>query len=178
MEIKIDVKNLEMVVKRFEQAPDWVRKNIKSALNQSLRTVANNAAKEIKYKDSKNHLRMSIKQEVIDIDGIKGRVYLDPAITKTANGLSYGVFLHEGTGIYRPGGARYFVKPVKWKALRWVGPNGNFCYSKGHWVSGIVGNKFIYLGAEKSRAEINAIFARQVDRAINQTITDSGRILV
>ena len=177
MEIKIDVKNLENIVKRFEQAPDWVRKNIKSALQQSLRTVANNAAKEIKYNDSKNHLRMSIKQAVIDIDGIQGRVYLDPAITKTANGLSYGVFLHEGTGIHRPGGARYFVKPVKWKALRWVGPNGNFCYSKGHWVDGVMANPFIYKGGERSRAEINKIFERQLDRAARDQ-GGSGRIKI
>ena len=183
MNIKIEVKNLDELVKRFEKAPDWTRRCLKSGLNQALKLVRENAQKEILYKDEHQHIAMSIKQEVLNADELRGRIWLDPAVTlavkrkpfpgaiSTSKPASYAMFLHEGT-------RAHFIPTRERKSLRWVGGDGKFWYSKGHWVSGIVGNKFIYLGAEKSRAEINAIFARQVDRAINQTITDSGRILL
>lgn len=177
MDIKIEVKNLEELVKRFEKAPAWTQRHLKSGLEQALELTAENARQSISYKQKSGNLERSVKTEIIDIGALKGRVWLNPDTTMTDKGVSYGVFLHEGTGIFGKGRGRYFVRPVNWKAMRWVGSDGKHWFSKGHWINGIKPNPFIYIGAEKSRAEINAIFQRQVDKAIRAS-TGSGRIMV
>lgn len=177
MELKIEVKNIDELVKRFEKAPEWTRRNLKSALEQSLKLAAENARKSITYKQKTGNLERSIETQILDINTLRGRVWLNPDTTMTDKGVSYGVFLHEGTGIFGKGKGRFFVKPVNWKAMRWVGSDGKHWFSKGHWINGVKPNPFIYIGAEKSRAEINAIFQRQVDRAIRAS-AGSGRIMV
>jgi hypothetical protein len=44
--------------------------------------------------------------------------------------------VHDGT-------KRHFIKPVKAKALAWVGADGKTKFSKGHWVSGITARKWM-----------------------------------
>lgn len=68
---------------------------------------------------------------------------------------AHGLMLNDGT-------KRHWVGPKKKKALRFVGSNGRFWFSKGHFVSGIKAMKFL----EGAAFRLGAQFVARMDAAI------------
>jgi len=165
MDIKIEIRNLGELIAAFQKAPESVQQNMRLALRVCLRNVKRRAQMEHRFRSRSGALEWSIKDEVIQDWPPKGRIYLDPTQTMTKSGVSYGVFQHEGTD--DEGSGRHFVKPVDKKALRWSVPGG-FQFSRGHWVSGIKPDPFIYNAGENERANINAVFEQYTERALRE----------
>jgi len=158
MNIKVEVKNLEKLTAAFQRAPDAVKNQMRLALRVSLRNIQRRARSEHRFRTRTGNLERSIDTQVLTDWPPSGRVLIDPAITKTADGRSYGVMQHNGTPDHR-------VKPKHKKALRWP-VSGGFAFSRGHTVRGIKADPFLYKAGEHERAEINNIFSRYADAAI------------
>ena len=89
--------------------------------------------------------------------------------TKTPEGMSvginekvcpYAIFIHEGT-------KDHWVEPDKKKALHWV-DGGESHFSKGHNVSGLEPDPFIYRAKEKNGPRIKDLVEKNVEDAIHK----------
>jgi len=69
--------------------------------------------------------------------------------------INYALFVHFGTKDHK-------VKPRKKKALRWATVEG-FVFSKGHKVSGIKADPFMYNALDETMKNIDKIFKRVYD---------------
>lgn len=161
MNLKIEVKNLKNLHSAFRTAPGVVKRNMRLALRVVLRNIQRRARQKHNFQSRSGNLERSISTEVVSQWPPKGRVFLDPAVTMTASGVAYGAFQHNGT-------ADHEVLPRNRKALRWVSPGGGFAFSKGHQVSGIHADPFIYKAAEVERKTVNVVFSRYTDKALKE----------
>ena len=158
MNIKIEIANMEKVIEAFRRAPAVVKENMRIAMKVVLRNIQERARREHKFRTRSGAAEKSISTGIVGADPIVGRVFLDPTITRTAKGVSYGVFLHEGT-------ADHFVSARNKKCLRWATGSG-FAYSKGHEVKGITADPFVYRAGAAERANANIVFNRYAEKAI------------
>lgn len=159
MDINVEIKNLEELVKAFEKAPGEAKIQLRLALRESLVKIQEHARKEHRFRTRTGMLERSVQVEVPSEWPLVGRVWLNPGPTQTASGLSYGVFQHEGTKDHP-------IEPRNKKALRWVGGDGAMWFSKGHDVSGIKSDPFIYRAGEANHETINRIFDRHIEMLI------------
>lgn len=159
MELKIEIRRLNELVRAFDKAPAKVKVELRRAIKEALVKIQKRARKEHRFRTRSGNLERSIEDEMISDWPPTGRVWLNPVASKTASGQSYGVFQHEGT-------REHFVRPRTRKALRWVN-GGRIFFSKGHRVRGIQTDQFIYKAADNERAAINAIFDRRINAILN-----------
>jgi hypothetical protein len=93
------------------------------------RRTANQAKRNVKVDNG--HLRGTI-QPVVRVE--PGRV-----VGRVGTPLLYGLYLHEGTGIYGPRGAP--IRPIRRKYLRFETKAGRVVYAKS--VKGVRGDKWL-----------------------------------
>jgi hypothetical protein len=156
--VKVDTRLLTAALLK---APSAVRSVLRKEMGQQMADVAKEAALVHRYKTQSGNLDRSIQSSVSN-GGLVGTVQL-------VSGLApYGIYQHEGTGIYGPKHAAYEVKPTNKKALHW---GGKF-FSKGHKINGIKKNQFVY-NAFKNRA--NEIVDGLED-AVNRALKKVGLI--
>lgn len=165
MEIRVQLDGDERLRQALAKLPEVVRRRLNIAMAAATRDVAEYARTHHRFISRSGTLEQSITETVAEDAGdVYGVVELNPAGTRTASGLSYGIFQHDGTD-------RHFVAPRYRKALRWVGQDGKFHFSrKGLWVRGIKPDPFIYNAAETlvQNGAVQAIFDRQIDLALKE----------
>jgi hypothetical protein len=137
--LKIDADKL---FKAFERAPLETGREIRRANVESLRSVVRDARLHHAWKSGPSQMaERSLKYEVSP-NGLHGRAFIDTGVAL------HGVFLHEGT-------KRHFVKPTSKKTLFWRAGGQKF-FSRGHYVSGIKGDQFLYKAFERQKPFIIA----------------------
>jgi len=73
--------------------------------------------------------------------------------------VNYGAFIHYGT-------SEHFIPLKNKKALRWVGGNGRYGFSKGHTVSGIKKDPFLTDAAEETFDNLQEILNKNIKKAL------------
>lgn len=164
MQIKVDIANAKELAKAMRQAPEAVQRNMRLAMRTSLKEVQMKARQEHRFKTKSGNLERDVRTELLRDWPPEGRVFLAAEVTRVTEGkwagTSYGLFVHEGT---KP----HDIFPRKKKWLRWA-VGDRFVFSKHVKHSGTKPDQFIYEAGLKSRAQINAIFGRYADRAIQE----------
>lgn len=170
MEMRIEIEGNERLQQALAKVPDNVNRRLMIGMRAATRDVAEQARTHHRFISRTGALEQSITETVAaDAGSVYGLVELNPAGTRTASGHSYGLFQHEGTD--DKGAGRHFVAPKYRKALRWVGSDGDFRFSKkGVWVRGIKPDPFLYNAADtlERGGLIQAIFDRQAELAIKE----------
>lgn len=157
LSIKIDrTKALSALQKFPKELGDSLRRTVKAGV----RDIQVGAIQDHKFTSRSGNADRSIQT---DVNGLRGRVFLDTGIAP------YSPHLHEGTGFYGDRGHAYRVEPKKGRALRFV-QGGRFRFSRGHLVTGIKGDKFLFRSAEREKPN----FEKKVRLAINRTIKSAG----
>lgn len=164
MDIKFDIPNADKVQQAAKKGPGVVLRNMRLAMEISCRDVQHDAQTKHRFRSRHGSagLEGAIEAEVVtngDV-GVQGTVGI-------SNEKIYGKYVHNGTGIY-VGHSPWKVAPVNKRALRWVGPDGRFCFSNGHMIRGQQADPFIYQAGENNRQHINEVFARYTNRAIQE----------
>jgi hypothetical protein len=143
--------NLESVLKQLDLLPSILQEEIKDSMQTAMDMVRDYAQENHRYKDQSGTLTKSIQSSVSD-DGNTGTVFTDdPA----ASFVYYGTKAH-------------FIAPVTAKALHWQDPAHGNCYSKGHMVKGIVGERFLENAFAANREEIIDLFTTGIQSAIDK----------
>ena len=173
MEIKLNIIGAEQLQLALAKVPDVVNRRLRLGMQAATRDVAEYARTNHRFVSRTGALEQSITETVAEIEGsVYGLIELNPAGTRTGSagsGVSYGYLQHEGTD--DKGTGRHFVAPRYRKALRWVGADGNFRFSKkGVWVKGIKPDPFITNAGEtlQRNGAIQAVFDRQIELALKE----------
>jgi hypothetical protein len=157
MELKTNIRDPAGLAQAFERLLFSVVNQYRLALKKSMRNIQETAREDHKFISRTANLERAVDTQVVSEWPPIGEVFLD--LTKAP----YGLWVHGGS-------KDHFIRPLRRKALRWVGSDGRFWFSKGHMVSGIKKDEFIYNAAEKDRAYVNAIF----DQATTAAIKEAG----
>jgi len=160
MEIKVEIKRLNDLIRAFERAPDEVKREMQLALRVALRDVQRRARAEHRFRTRTGNLERSITTKVLSDWPVRGLVALDPAVTRTADGRSYGVMVHDGTRAHT-------IRPRFKRSLRWP-DNSEFIFARRVRHPGTKPDPFLYKAAENERANINATFERYTLRALQK----------
>ena len=97
MDIKVEITHLQELEAALSKCPDAIKRNLKLAMLVSLRNIQRRARQEHNFRSRSGNLERSIDTEIINEWPLKGRVFLNQTLTKTDDGGSYGVYVHEGT---------------------------------------------------------------------------------
>lgn len=138
-----------------------VSKYIQSCLHESCVLVQKTARKHHDFESRTGNLERAIRFMVIKkLD--TGVVYVDPVKA------DYGLYVHEGTGIFGPKGRKYDIFPKRVKALSF------FWKRYGKWVNlkhvkhpGSRSDKFLEEALEINKSNINNIFAEGLRRLLS-----------
>lgn len=164
MNITFRISNQERFNRAVDRTPGIVLRNMRLAMKISCRDVQHDARTKHRFRSRHGSAGLEGAIETnISADGESG-VQGTVGISKEK---AYGKYVHNGTGIYA-GHSAWQVAPVKKRALRWVGPDGRFCFSRGHMIRGQQPDPFVYEAGENNRQHINDVFARYTDRAIKE----------
>jgi hypothetical protein len=164
--VKIEIEGLEKIVRKFEDMPKQVRKELRAALKTSVGGIGGYA---------EDHHRFTSRSGDTERDGIKTKVD-----GKTLTGVVFlatdtAVYQHEGTGLYGPKGRAFTVRPVQKKALRWVTARDVFMASAGAYgfsfakkvtIKGIKPDPYLYTAADIKRPEIISRFEVLIKRLV------------
>lgn len=153
LSVEID---MEKVLRHVEKVlPVQIEKAVNRSLKEATELVKTTAQQEHEYTSRTGKLeREGIATEITKNEG---KVMLDKKVP-------YGIYQHEGTGVYGRSGRAYNVRPKAKYALCWVAKNG-FAYSRGHQIRGIKPDPFLYNALNKNRRDIIRIFQRHVGNA-------------
>lgn len=156
LSVEID---MEKVLRHVEKVlPSQIEKAVKRSLKEATELVKTTAQQEHEYTSRTGKLEREGIMVNIDRASQAGRVYL------SKRKVPYGIYQHEGTGVYGRSGRAYNVRPRAKYALRWVSKNG-FAYSRGHQIRGIKPDPFLYNALNKTRRDIIRIFQRHIGNA-------------
>ncbi len=136
---------MEIIIKGSSPAGRMI-KRLEEDQKQFWREIRNELEDEVKagamphYRTGRMH--RNIYSRIIP-NGVEAGIH-DNGMMTTSKGkrTNYAAYVLYGT-------RRHYVKPTKKKVLRWVGPNGRFAFSKGHWVKGITADNFLQKAGEK-----------------------------
>lgn len=167
--MKIKVKfDAEATLRAFERAPANTNRVYRKAMLESCKLVQQGAREVHKFKPNTGELARSVSYRVNKYND--GVVYLSEKIAP------YGKFVHEGT---KP----HDIFPNKHKMLRFAtSPNtalfgggrfwrfheGGFTYAFGVHHPGTKADRFLYKSAWRNQDEINNIFGRYTQKAIEE----------
>lgn len=118
-------------------------------LKISSRDIVESAQDKHKYISRTGNLDNSIQWES------KGQ--FQTVIGLDTNKAPYADFQHEGTKAHS-------IKPRDKKALRFVGNSGRFFFSKGHKVSGIKRDQFIYNSFRRLKSKVDLDFKNVLEK--------------
>lgn len=139
---------------------EFFEKRLRLAVKESTFHVQDEAQSHHDYVDRTGALTRAIDTR-FNQGGMEGIVFLD------TNHAPYGLFIHRGA---KP----HTIKPRNRMALRWA-KGGAFHFAKVVHHPGIKARPFIYDALERSREEINAIFSRQLDKALDEVANEFSR---
>ena len=144
--------------KAINALPDEMMRQTRLALKESAQLLIEEARNEYdsasrKHTKDGRRIEQSIKQKQSD-DGQSVTVYLDEKY------CPYVKYVHDGT-------KDHFVSPDKAKALHWVSGGQSF-FSKGHMVSGIEKDPFLYNAAKANTERIFDMIKSRISTAIKQ----------
>lgn len=142
------------VLRAVEHSPVVVADEMRHALLESCRLVQQGAREKHRFRARTGMLERSIKYQVNE-GKCEGVIQIDSTIAP------YGNYVHTGT---RP----HIIVPKNKHSLRWAGSGNRFIFSKKVRHPGTAPDEFLYQAAENSRLEINAIFARHIDKATKE----------
>lgn len=172
MEMRVKIEGNERLQQALAKVPEAVNRRLMIGMKAVVRDVAEQARTHHRFISRTGALEQSITETVAADAGIVyGLVELNPAGTRTPSGHSYGLFQHEGTD--DKGAGRHFVAPKYRKALRWVGSDGEYRFSKkGVWVRGIKPDPFLHNAADT--LERNGLIQARFDRQMELAIKEAG----
>jgi hypothetical protein len=139
----------------FAKIPIAAARELRSELNKGLRAIQVDARLHHKFKPHSGQLERSI-QEDVEGSGLSGKVWLEESVAP------YGKYQHDGT-------QEHFVKPINRKALYFV-KSGQKFFSKGHMVSGIKKDEFLY----KAFARQKPFFLARINGAVSRIFEAAG----
>ena len=153
IQIKLNTKELEKAFKNF---PDFIAKETRLTLKKGSRDIVNRARETHKYTDRTGRATSSInweyQKDFQSIIGLGGRK------------APYAKYLHDGSGIYA-GHKKYEITTKKKKALRFVGGNGKFVFSKKVIHSGIKKDEFLFRAAKAIRPRLKKEVRNSIEKA-------------
>jgi len=153
MDLKIQF-DAAAVLRAMERAPDSTVEEMRRAILESCRLVQQGAREKHKFRARTGMLERAIDYHV-DISKCEGVIEIDSAVAP------YGKWVHQGT-------SPHLIVPKNKQSLRWAGAGGKFIFAKKVHHPGTKKDEFLYEAAERSRIEINAIFARHIDTATKE----------
>ncbi|WP_110955207.1 hypothetical protein [Anaerosinus massiliensis] len=172
MDIKVQM-DAQATLQAMEKSPETTLNYMRRALQESCRLVQRGAREQHKFKSRGGSLERAIRFRT-NLKKCEGVIDINPAIA------SYGVFVHEPTGTFAPADKRlpskfyrwadgsYAIKPVNKKMLRFLDKRGGFVFARKVRHPGTPADRFLYESADRNRAEINEIFARNNRLAIKE----------
>lgn len=159
MDLSVKI-NRANALKALQAMPEDLGRAMRLALKAGTRDIQVAARQDHKFTPRSGNADRSISTQV---DGLKGRVFLDTGIAPYAPGL------HEGTGVHGPRGQAIQIHAKKGQFLRWV-YQGKYVYMRSVVIQGIKGDPFLYRAAERERPG----FEKRIDRNIAKVIKDRG----
>ena len=152
--MRVDVAiDYEKLARAADRSQEIAVQEIRRGLLEACRLVQREAREKHRFRSKTGQLEKAVVYEV-DAGKAEGVISLDE------NTAYYAPFVHQGT---RP----HEIRPRNKLALRW--PEGDhFVFAKRVHHPGTGKDPFLYEAADRSREEINAIFARHVDEAFRR----------
>jgi hypothetical protein len=145
-------------LERLQKIHDNLLTEVTKGVTQSATIIRDFAKARHRFLSRSGYLEWSVdKTETVSNSGfVVAAVYLD------LGKAPYGKFIHGGT-------KSHFVGPPKnAKALSWIDPyTGKRCFSKGHMVSGIKRDAFLYEAVTLRADAVSKIIADSVKKAVN-----------
>ena len=169
MMIEMKLENIAKMQEALAKFPAVLERQVSIGLEVAAQEVAGFARRNHRFVSRSGNLVRSIEVGMASGYGVPtAMVWLNPDITKTPSGFSYGIFVHDGTDT--DGTGRHYIAPVRKKALRWIDREGTVCFSKGHWVRGIASDPFIYRALQilEDDGSLQYILNRQVAAAFEE----------
>ena len=157
MDVKVQI-DAAKLLQAAEKAPAATLKEMRRALREACVAVQFTARTEHKFRAHTGALERAITYRVEQMK-LEGIVFIDESVAK------YGKYVHEPTGLFGPGHAKYPITPKHKKALRWT-KNGEFVYFKRVMHPGSPEDRFLYKAVERNRARIDEIFERRTQAAL------------
>jgi hypothetical protein len=139
--------NSALVAVRLAKIIPALKIEIETGINEAMQCV-NDGTKTHRFKNHSHMLEKSVRNKTLSFNS--GTVYVDLGVAK------YGEWIHNGS-------KRHFVKPKNAKILSW---DGYTKASKGHWVSGIKAEPFLYLSARRNRKKVIEILSMSTKKAL------------
>ena len=140
--ITLTIKNLDAIKRIASKFPAVSRKHIDKAIYNALLRVWAKEKQEAPVRTGNLRDRWSIQ-----VSPFKGIL---------RSNVKYGIFVHEGTGLY--GKNHRLIVPVYKKALYWKGADHPVMWSRGQRP-----NPFLQRAVEQSAGEINKVFKAALD---------------
>lgn len=153
MDLKIQF-DAAAVLRAMERAPNSTAEEMRRALLESCRLVQQGAREKHRFRTKTGMLERAVDYHV-DGNKCEGIIEIDSGVAP------YGKWVHGGT---RP----HVIVPKDKHSLRWAGAGNKFIFAKKVHHPGTEKDEFLYEAAERSRVEINAIFARHIDKATKE----------
>jgi hypothetical protein len=144
IKVKVDVSKLTAALLR---APEIARPILRKEMGSLMSRVALASKHSHRFQPQSGNLERSIKSEVSE-GGLRGTVYLDGGVAP------YAEYVHEGTGLYGPHKKKFYVAPIKKKALSWVPRDFKRLYPEGHWIRGAKPDRFLNEALKQMRQAI------------------------
>lgn len=151
MEIKVDISSL---VRGMDAAAERLRAGIRRGVTLAALQVEAAAKENLKGDPRGRHLMTSIHTEVqAEGDRVTGAVGVGAATGIDGEaGMNFGIYVHEGTGIYSRTGMGRKDVPWFYKDI----------HGEGHQTSGMEANPFLEKAYESEAPGVNAIVARAI----------------
>lgn len=142
------------ILKKQAQIKAGLQKGIAYATGEMTNKAVSNAPRRI------GTLKRSIHAEISGPlgGGFTGRVIQDSKVAK------YGVWVHEGTGIYGPHGTP--IVPVKAKMLRWKNADGKIIVKRS--VKGQKPNPYMKKAFDELKGEVPSMIKDSIMREIGK----------
>lgn len=167
--IKVDSAQLQAAM---QAAPEILRREMKLALQVGARDIAARAKQEHRFVTRGGDLERSIESSLVSENPLVAEV-------RAGNSMAhYARYIHDGTGLYGPKGAKYPITPRfgrtdgnesgpgPRKMLRWVGSDGRWHYAKIVMHPGIKPDQFLIRAAENEQAHLEELLSQAIDQAM------------
>lgn len=136
-----------------------LRRSIKNAMERSVSKLHNYATTHHRFISRTGTLERAVQSEVTD-GGFRGMVSLNEGVA------GYGPCVHEGS-------RAHVIRPKNKRVLRWPG-KGGFVFSKISHHPGYKGDPFLYDALDDNSAEIDKIFAEEIENAVSELADTLG----
>jgi hypothetical protein len=165
---RLEYRNLLETISAFQKTPGIMTRHVLLGMRDSLNEIQDYARLNHSGFTSRSHnleRSITVQKPVANGTLTNGSVYLDEGVAK------YGIYQHEGTGLYGDKGKYIEISPKNWTTLRWPNPTGGgLIYAKRVLKNpGVKGDPFLYKAADNRADKINLIFNNRVSIGIRES---------